>query len=262
MKASTAIRPVVRWLTGRVMPPFAYPVVRGPLRGKRFILRSAAGAGGGASVYVNGVEPLKTKALLGVLEPGQIVFDIGANIGYYTLLASQQVGPSGRVLAFEPFVRNLAYLDRHVRLNNADNVMIVPVACAERNSLERFVIGADCATGHLSSESTPQQESLIVATTTVDDVVREIGLRPDVMKVDVEGAEKRVLLGAAKTLSNARPILLLGAHSPGLRTECTNYLLGLGYPPPSICEEVDGDTELLFVPAGRRRQTSAPAQNL
>jgi FkbM family methyltransferase len=262
MKASAAIRPLARWLGGRVLPPLAYPVVRGPLRGKRFILGSAAGEGGGASVYINGVEPLKTKALLGILEPGQIVFDIGANIGYYTLLASQQVGPSGRVLAFEPFVRNIAYLQRHVLLNGADNVTVVPIACAERSALERFVMGTDCATGHLSSESTPQQESLIVATTTVDDVVREIGLRPDVMKVDVEGAEQRVLLGAAKTLADARPILLLGTHSPALRTACTTYLLGLGYPPPSICEEVDGDTELLFIPAGRRRQTSASAQNL
>ncbi|MGE5802056.1 MAG: FkbM family methyltransferase [Gemmatimonadota bacterium] len=259
MHASTAIRPLMRWLGGRVLPPLAYPVVRGPLRGKRFILRAAAGAGGGASVYINGVEPRTMKALLAILGPAQIVFDIGANIGYYTLLASQQVGPSGRVLAFEPLVRNLAYLHRHCVLNHAHNVTIVPVACAEESSIERFAVGADCATGHLSSESTGHRGTLIVATTAVDDVVSETGLTPDVMKVDVEGAEERVLLGAAKTLSRARPVLLLSTHSPSLRRACTDYLLRLGYRTPSICDEVEGNTELLFIPAERRPQAPALA---
>jgi hypothetical protein len=154
MKATSAL---VRWLSGRILPPLAYPVVRGSLHGKRFVLRSAAGEGGGASVYINGVEPRKTRALIEILEPGQIVFDIGANIGYYTLLASEPVGPSGQVLAFEPVVRNLAYLHRHILLNDARNVTIVPVACAERCSLERFVTGTNWPTGHLSSESTGSQ---------------------------------------------------------------------------------------------------------
>jgi hypothetical protein len=92
-----------------------------------------------------------------------------------------------------------------------------------------------------------------VATAAIDDIVRECGLMPDVMKVDVEGAEERVLRGAAKTLTDARPILVLGAHSPALRTACTDYLLRLGYSDPSVSEEVEGDVELLFVPAGRRQ---------
>jgi FkbM family methyltransferase len=249
------LRPLVRWLSGRVLPPLAYPVIRGPLRGKRFILGAPAGEGGGARVYVNAVEPRKTEALLQILRPGQIVFDIGANIGYYTLLASQQVGSSGRVLAFEPFVRNIAFLHRHVSMNRADNVTVVPVACAECSSIEEFVIGADCATGHLANRPVQRRDdnTLIVATAAVDDVVREYGLIPDVIKVDVEGAEERVLRGAAKTLAEARPILLLGVHSPVLRTACTNYLVRLGYPDPAICEESDGDTELLFIPAAHRR---------
>ena len=92
----------------------------------------------------------------------------------------------------------------------------------------------------------------LVATAAVDEIVSESRLIPDVMKVDVEGAEERVLKGSAKTLAEARPILLLGTHSAALRTACTNYLLALGYPTPSICQDTDGDTELLFMPAGRR----------
>jgi FkbM family methyltransferase len=244
-----------------MLPAAAYPVVCGPLRGKRFLLHSAAGEGGGASVYVNAVEPKKTQTLLSILKPGQIVFDIGANIGYYTLLASQQVGPRGRVLAFEPFIRNIAYLHRHVSLNRLENVTIVPVACSERSSVERFVIGNDCATGHLSSGPATREDgrTIVVATATVDDVVRECGLIPDVMKIDVEGAEERVLRGAAQTLADARPMLLLGVHSLALRTACTDYLLSIGYPAPTVCEEVEGDTELVFMPAGRRQLASALA---
>ena len=250
------LRPFVRWLSGRVLPALAYPVLRGPLLGTRFILRSAAGEGGGASVYVNDVEPESTEALIRILRPGQVVFDIGANIGYYTLLASRQVGTSGRVLAFEPFVRNIAYLHRHVLLNDARNVTIVPVACAERSSIETFVLGANCATGHLSNEKNGRRDSttLLVATAAVDDIVRACGLIPDIIKVDVEGAEARVLQGAAKTLADGRPILLLSAHSSALRAACTDYLRGLGYPDPAICKDAGDNAELLFMPAGSRRQ--------
>jgi FkbM family methyltransferase len=254
-------RRFVRWLSGRVLPRLAYPVICGPLRGTRFILGAAAGEGGGASVYVNRVEPQKTRALLEILRPGQIVFDIGANVGYYTLLASKQVGPSGRVFAFEPFVRNISYLQRHVALNGADNVTVIPVACAERSFLAPFVAGADCATGHLKSSVQPDDgRSEFVATIAVDEVVRKSGVIPDVLKVDVEGAEEQVLRGAAKTLAMAHPIVLLGVHSQALRSVCTDYLLALGYPEPAVCEEAEGDTELLFTPLVREQSARSLAQ--
>jgi FkbM family methyltransferase len=232
----------------------AYPVLVGPLKGSRFILRAAAGEGGGASVYVNGVEPAKTQALLSILRPGQVVFDVGANIGYYTLLASRQVGPSGRVVAFEPSPRNISYLHRHLALNHATNVMLVPAGCSDRNGLAAFDAGRDCATGHLlepASHANGHRD--LVPTVALDEIVRESGLVPDVLKIDVEGAEMLVLEGAAHTIGTMRPIVLLGAHSAALRSACTSFLAARGYGEPSVCEEVEGDTELLFKPADSRR---------
>ncbi|MEX1027483.1 MAG: FkbM family methyltransferase, partial [Candidatus Paceibacterota bacterium] len=63
------------------------------------------------------------------------MFDIGANVGYYTLLASKLVGRAGTVVALEPAVRNLTFLYRHVALNKADNVRVLPLACADSLSL-------------------------------------------------------------------------------------------------------------------------------
>jgi hypothetical protein len=99
---SEFLRKAVRVVAGRLLPRIAYPVLRGPLKGARFVLGSLAGEGGGASVYLNQVERHQTAALVDVLRSGQIFFDIGANVGYYTVLGSRLVGVSGSVLAFEP----------------------------------------------------------------------------------------------------------------------------------------------------------------
>lgn len=119
------IRRAGRLLFGRVLPRVAYPVLSGPLKSSRFILGSMAGHGGGASVYFNKLEPEQTDAMLQEMREGQVFFDIGANVGYYSILASKIVGKTGTVVACEPVVRNLTYLQRHVELNKADNVRIL-----------------------------------------------------------------------------------------------------------------------------------------
>lgn len=250
----------VRWIFGRVMPPLAYPVLQGPLKGARFVLGAAAGEGGGASVYVNRVEPAKTQALLSVLRPGQVVIDVGANIGYYTILASRRVGRGGRVIACEPFTRNVHYLHRHIHLNGAANVAVIPAACSDREGLSRFDPGRDCAEGRLVANGDEASEAVeFVPTVTIDEIVRQSRVRPDVLKVDVEGAEEQVLRGASETLRAAHPIVLLGVHSDALRRVCTSMLASFGYADPIVCEEKDGDTELLFMPPVNARPSAMPA---
>jgi FkbM family methyltransferase len=244
----SSARGVVRWLCARVLPRVSYPVLRGPLRGTRFILGAAAGEGCGASVYVNMVEPGGTQAFLNVLEPGQVVFDIGANIGYYTLVASRRVGAAGRVLAFEPFARNISYLYRHVMLNHADNVTVIPMACSDRTALAVFAEGSNCATGRIVDAPSQAVDGRFeyVATVAVDQIVSRSGLVPNVLKIDVEGAEEQVLRGAANTLTTAHPTILLSVHSEQLRSSCIGYLRRLGYAEPVVCSEPGGEAELLF----------------
>lgn len=240
---------LAKWLPRGI----AYPVLRGPLRGTRFILGSAAGEGGGSSTYLNLVEPEQTRKLMTMLHSGQIFFDIGANVGYYTLLGSKLVGSQGKVLAFEPVVRNLFYLYRHTVLNKSRNVMIVPAACSNHLTIAKFSLGDNCALGHLEQEDKSEiylsNDKVIVPTITVDEVVKRIDILPDVVKIDVEGSELQVLQGARDTLIRRMPIIFLSVHSADLRAICQDYLREMNY----VFETLDGDDygpgELLAVRA-------------
>ena len=230
----TLLRRIARFVFGKVLPKgIAYPVLSGPLKGSRFCLGSGAGEGGGARIYFNLVEPGQTRAFVNMVEPGQVVFDIGANIGYYTILASKLVGVNGAVFAFEPAIRNIVYLYRHVTLNKAENVTIVSAACSDSLSINWFSLGANCALGHLAESGFLQGERLgnvgVVPTVTVDEFVRHTGILPDVMKIDVEGAELRVVHGARDTLIAGSPTVFLSVHSSDLRTSCLDFLKGLNY---------------------------------
>jgi hypothetical protein len=121
-----------------------------------------------------------------------------------------------------------------------------------------FDAGRDWAAGHLVEQAVPANGHRdLVSTIALDEIVRASGLLPDVLKIDVEGAELHVLEGASKTLASARPIVLLGVHSTELRSACTAFLSARGYAEPLVCEEVEGDTELLFKPAGAPFASSA-----
>jgi FkbM family methyltransferase len=162
-------------------------------------------------------EPYTVRALRAAVEPGDVVFDVGANIGYFATLLSRLVGPSGRVLAFEPEPENLALLRANLAANGAHNVAVVP--CAAGAGPGRAVFSLDRATGatgHLGGE--PTAGELAVGTgkvrlietrvDTIDRVAARERLEPDVIKMDIEGGELQALTGAAETLRRHRPIVL------------------------------------------------------
>lgn len=229
------LRRVARFISGRLLPRRAYTVLRGPLKGSRFILGSLSGEGGGASVYFGEMEPEQTAAMAEVIRPGSVFFDIGANVGYYTVLASRLVGEAGKVVAFEPVPRNIEFLRQHIELNSAANVILKPLAVSDRQGTVRFSLGPDSAMGHIGEDG-----ELEVATTTLDDVVSELGITPDVMKIDVEGAEREVFRGAARMFEAARPVIFLSTHSDELRAWCFEHLRGLGYAVRPLIAGEDG----------------------
>ncbi len=227
------VRASARILFGKVLPRLAYPVIRGPLKGAKFILGTSSGEGGGATVYFNMSEPEQTSAFVGTLKHGQVFFDIGANVGYYTILGGRIVGSQGKVFAFEPVVRNVAYLYQHTVLNKASNVTIISAACSDSLSLSIISAGPNFATGHMANkidkETGAYEPGFPVLTVTVDAIVQLMGVLPDVIKIDAEGAELSVLKGAQSTLREAKPTIFLSTHSDILRSTCLEYLRGLGY---------------------------------
>ena len=246
---SNFLRKSGRFLFGKILPRAAYPVVSGPMRGTKFILGALAGEGGGASVYFNGMETEQTAAMLAELGDGKVFFDIGANVGYYTVLASRSVGRSGSVVAFEPVVRNLVFLQQHVNLNKADNVKILPFALSDKSSIASFSLGQNSAMGHLAAsngENNAISNNLVyVPTVSLDEIAAKLNLAPDVMKIDVEGAEMEVFRGARETLKKAKPTIFLSTHSPELRRDCLDFLRETGYEIESLLSEDTDSHEFL-----------------
>lgn len=212
----------------RLVPTDAViPVLSGPLRGKKWIAGSSV-----ASCWLGIYERDKLEEMRSSIPQGGVVYDIGAQAGYHALLASRLVGRSGMVYAFEPLPRNHRMLIKHLSLNEIFNVQPVQAAISDRDGELRFDPGPGFMAGHLSDAG-----ALSVKCFSVDHfVTREDRVRPpDVMKIDVEGAELKVLQGARETLTRYRPTLMidthdfLGGHHAGVHEACTTFLSALGY---------------------------------
>ncbi len=212
-----------RWLRLplRLVPRRAVvPILTGPLRGMSWVV------GAGPHGYWLGTyERDKQQWLQRVLRPGDCFFDIGANVGYYSLLASRLVGHAGRVIAFEPLPRNLTFLKRHLRMNGVRNTKLWEVAVSDVDGTMNFAEGANPSIGKLAENG-----SLQVRTVALDSLWRE-GLLPTprVIKIDVEGAEAAVLRGAAQLLSDARPVIQLAGHGWAQQHECEVILARHNY---------------------------------
>ena len=149
-----------------------------------------------------------------VAEPGRVVYDIGANVGPYTLIAAHRVGSGGHVYAFEPGYATFAHLCDNIVLNGCqDRVTPLSIPLSARTGMARFAYHmlfpgharhAGLEAGSLVGESAPAYEQPVPAMR-LDDVVRLFVLAPpQVLKIDVDGAEVMVLEGAGDTLRGAQ----------------------------------------------------------
>lgn len=173
--------------------------------------------------------------------PGTTVADVGAHIGYDTLLMARRVGPAGSVLSFEPDPQNRARLQRNVAINELANVRIFAEAISDRvgqvafaaegTTTSRVVDGGEAASGE-------------VAATTLD----ALKVEPRFVKIDVEGHEAAVLRGAAWLLQEVRPMLLIEVHSPASLRDCAGLLRDGGYALDPIGPQADAVAAVL---AGR-----------
>lgn len=133
--------------------------------------------------------------------PGAIVLDIGANLGAYTVLFAQWVGPRGGVVAFEPAPASRAGLERQLELNDvAARVDVRPEAVAAASGVRRFrAVGVQG--GNRLETIDDSSDCIAVPTTSIDEFCERAGVEPDLMKIDVEGAELDVLRGARRTIA-------------------------------------------------------------
>jgi FkbM family methyltransferase len=145
-------------------------------------------------------EPRETAFVRALLRPGDKFVDAGANIGWFTLLAASIIGPSGRVLAFEPFPLSVDQLKRNVSINDLSNVDVFPIAL----DYEDGVCNLAAWPGNQGSASAfARTEGVSVPTKRLDDLLPS-NERYRLLKIDVEGAEMRVFSGAQAALSDGR----------------------------------------------------------
>jgi FkbM family methyltransferase len=142
---------------------------------------------------------------------GDTVLDVGANLGAYTVLFGQWVGPQGRVFAFEPAPESRRGLERQVALNGLqDRIVVRPEAVAEGEGVVRFRAAGRQGGNRIIRENPAMDaasDRIDVPTTSIDAFCRDRNLRPQFIKVDVEGAELDVLRGARATIAAAGPSL-------------------------------------------------------
>jgi FkbM family methyltransferase len=176
------------------------------------------------------------------------MLDIGAAAGYYTLLATRLVGPTGRVIAFEPDPVNLRYLRAHVRQNRLTNVSVLPIAIADSKGTARFGGGTGTGTGRICGHGSHE-----VFLERLDDLAEREALAPHHIKIDVEGSEPAVLRGGEQLIRRCRPTIFLSTHEgivPGVHRACCELLESWNYRlEPILGPSVATTTEVLCVPA-------------
>lgn len=159
-------------------------------------------------------EPLQTKLFLETLQNGDVFFDIGANIGYYSILASSKVGNTGKVYSFEPDINNVQILEENVELNNASNVQIIKKAVSDKSGFVNFK-SSDISKGDSAISNGEDKNNISVPSITLDDFIAESGVYPNIIKLDVEGAEIMALKGTKGLFSRAKqPVGLFIEYNP------------------------------------------------
>ena len=216
-------------------------LLHGPLRGQWWIVGRA-----NHGCWLGSYGFAKQRRFAELVKPGAVVYDIGAHVGFYTLLAATRVGPRGRVVAFEPLPRNLAFLRMHVSMNGMTNVVIQAVAVADHHGIQRFDDSAGPSEGHLAAEG-----SLVVECVTLDELVASGEIPPpDLIKIDVEGAELMVLRAGEATIRTHKPIIFLATHGADVHAPCCAWLEDVGYRLTNLDgESIHACSELLALPA-------------
>lgn len=220
-------------------------------RSRRFIVHSGNDQYISAEIISNGIwEPFESRIFRKLCREGDFVLDLGANIGWYSVLAVQCVGPSGKVISFEPDPRNINILKRNVALHDEFGVVsVMNQAVADQKGILPLYLSDTNLGDHRLFSDAQDRASCKVGVTTLDTFLCETDLLPTFVKSDTQGSEARILRGAEELFSRGwRPILLLEFWPFGLNAsgddalELWKSLDGMGY---TMFEVSEGHHELV-----------------
>ena len=154
------------------------------------------------TLYFTGVwEKEVTSLLRAITKEGTVFIDIGANIGYFTLLEARLVGKTGKVFAFEPDIDNYALLARNVALNMYANIVLVNKAVTHEVNTANLFLDPENSGNHKLWASSKEQKQVSINTTSLDSFCESYnGCNPSIVKMDIQGAEMAALRGMDKLI--------------------------------------------------------------
>lgn len=178
-------------------------------------------------------EPINTQIISRILKKGMICLDIGGNIGYYVLLERKFVGSEGKIIVFEPLLRNYQYLKKNIQLQNVQNIHAYNFACGDEEGEATFFVNKKSNGCKVIAEGvTPPDSSLGTLTKVpikiLDSFIDELKLnKVDFIRMDSEGYELHIFKGLKRTLEKFRPIISIELHKRQLGIDGTREFFQL-----------------------------------
>jgi len=257
--------PAIRWIGRQQFRPYIGPIIRassarlrnrprvivhGHARGLRF---NPSGAHPGYALGTS--EPAIQDLFAAHIAPGSVVWDIGANVGFFTLLAARLVG-TGRVIAFEPLPANVAAIERNLALNDVSNVEIAEVAIGDEIGTATLSVYPSSGLAKLETparaEGTREPSGHVDVSVSTLDAQLQLFPAPAFVKIDIEGAEEAALRGAATLLTEIKPTVVCELH--GTRDNVVEILESYGYrvttvEPPDAVPRAEWYDHILATPS-------------
>ena len=186
---------------------------------------------------INGIhEKLVTNLIKKEIHSGDVVLDIGAHIGYYTLQFANLVGPTGKVYAFEPEPKNFELLKKNVQINKHDNVVLIQKIVSDKDGIVEFFISKFDSIGNKLFKSDESGSSIKVGSTTLDEYFKDLKKKIDFIKMDIQGGEGKATLGMKNLLKENKNLKIIQQWAPEpLKQNHTNpedhlkFLQHIGY---------------------------------
>lgn len=187
-----------------------HTIKKGPLVGCRYRVSESTGWAALWGKWEEEAQRLYPR----LIGSGDIVFDLGANVGLHSLLFAKLSSPSGVVVAFEPFQRNILEIEELIRLNEITTLRIEPKAVSDTNGIVKFHVGKHDKQGSIAGIGCETGEDISVESVTLSDFIKSSGLKPNFIKIDIEGAEGLALHGLESAMAGCSPRFAIDLHTP------------------------------------------------
>jgi len=194
-------------------------IFAGPLKGRKWIKGSH-----NISVWLGRYEIKQTKLFVQESKQKKVLWDLGAHVGYYSLLFKSQ-NEDSKVYAFEPVLKNVKLLQNHLTMNSIEGVAVFQKAVSNELGTLKFNSSRTSVAGKLHIEGDIEVEVIKLSFFLENETIAS----PDIIKMDIEGEELKVLKDLQLLLARQKPIIFLSTHGKDVHDQCCVFLKSIGY---------------------------------